>query len=70
MRRMTVAIQSNTTIFRGRVIAFTLSLLLVLTAGNAAETDATVGPEQLNAGQVQRKGVQVEFKATAWMTSE
>jgi len=60
-----VATQSNTKIFRGRVIAFTLGLLMIFTAGHATEVDETVGPEQLNAGQALRKGVKVEFKATA-----
>ncbi len=60
-----MATQAITQNFRGRVTAFALGLLLVLTAGHAAEIDETVGPEQLNAGQVQRKGVKVEFKATA-----
>ncbi len=60
-----MAIQSNSQIFRGRVIAFTLGLLMIFSAGHATETDETVGPEQLNAGQALRKGVKVEFKATA-----
>jgi YVTN family beta-propeller protein len=62
---MTVATQANTRIFRGHVTAFTLGLLLVLTAGHANEIDETVGPQQINAGQALRKGVKVEFKATA-----
>ena len=60
-----MAIQSKSQIFRGRVTAFILGLLLTLTAAHATENDATVGPEQLNASQIQRKGVKVEFKATA-----
>jgi YVTN family beta-propeller protein len=60
---MTVAIQSMHD--TGRVLAFALSLLLAATAGQAAEPDKAAGSQQINASQILRKGVQVDFKATA-----
>ncbi len=60
-----MAIQAITKNFMGYVIVFTLALLLVVTTGHAAETDEAVGPQQVNAAQILRKGVRVKFKATA-----
>ena len=60
-----MAIQAITKNFIGFATVFTLALLLVVTTGHATENDETVGPQQLNADQVERKGVIVEFKATA-----
>ncbi len=60
-----MAIQSLTRNFKEHAAAFALGLLLAAPVGLAANTDEAVGPQQLNAGHIVRKGVRVDFKATA-----